>query len=163
VLRLEKIPVAIRSSGVSPVGVSECRVSHGFRVSGAGQALPPIHAGSSVGDDTWGMTLSLSELARALLCSLDEVRAWVRILEYFEVVGRDARGKRTLRQVQVDRIIAARILVSSRGWSKRKSLESLLQLETSVDANAQLGTVRQALGLDRLETRILSLEQKAGV
>jgi hypothetical protein len=109
------------------------------------------------------MTLSLSELARALLCSLDEVRAWVRILEYFEVVGRDARGKRTLRQVQVDRIIAARILVSSRGWSKRKSLESLLQLETSVDANAQLGTVRQALGLDRLETRILSLEQKAGV
>jgi hypothetical protein len=109
------------------------------------------------------MTLSLSELARALLCSLDEVRAWVRLLEMFEVVERDTRGKRILSQSQADRIIAARILTQSRGWSKRKSLESLLQLETSVEANAQLGTVRQALGLDQLETRILSLEQKVGV
>jgi hypothetical protein len=125
--------------------------------------LLPIHAGSSVGDDTWGMTLSLSELARALLCCLDEVRAWVRLLEHFETIERDTRGKRVLSRVQVDRIIAARILASSRGWSKRKSLESLLQLETSVEANAQLGTVRQALGLDRLETRVLSLEQKVGV
>jgi hypothetical protein len=109
------------------------------------------------------MTLSLSELARALLCNLDEVRAWVRLLEHFEIVERDARGKRILSQVQTDRIIAARILASSRAWSKRKSLESLLQLQTSVDANAQLGTVRQVLGLDRLEKRIQSLEQKVGV
>jgi hypothetical protein len=109
------------------------------------------------------MTLSLSELARALLCSLDELRAWVRLLEHFEIVERDARGRRVLSQSQVDRIIAARILASSRGWSKRKSLEYLLQLETSVDANAQLGAVWQALGLDRLEQRILSLEQKVGV
>jgi hypothetical protein len=109
------------------------------------------------------MPLSLSKLARALLCSLDEVRAWVRILEMFEVVERDTRGKRILSQSQVDRIIAARILASSRAWSKRKSLESLLQLQTSVEANTQLGTVKQALGLDRLETRILSLEQKVGV
>jgi hypothetical protein len=109
------------------------------------------------------MTLSLSELARALLCSLDELRALVRILEQFETVERDARGKRILSQSQVDRIIAARILASSRGWSKRKSLESLRQLETSVEASTQLGTVRQALGLDRLETRIQSLEQKVGV
>jgi hypothetical protein len=109
------------------------------------------------------MTLSLSELARALLCSLDEVRVWVRILEHFEAVERDARGKRILSQSQADRIIAARILGTSRGWSKRKSLESLLQLETSVEANAQFGAVRQALGLDRLEKRIQSLEQKVGV
>jgi hypothetical protein len=109
------------------------------------------------------MTLSLSELARALLCNLDEVRAWVRLLEHFEIVERDARGKRILSEVQTDRIIAARILASSRAWSKRKSLESLLQLQTSVDANAQLGTVRQVLGLDRLEKRIQSLEQKVGV
>ena len=109
------------------------------------------------------MTLSLSELARALLCSLDEVRAWVRILEQFETVERDTRGKRILSQSQADRIIAARILGTSRGWSKRKSLEALLQLETSVEANAQLGAVRQALGLDRLEQRIQSLEQKVGV
>jgi hypothetical protein len=109
------------------------------------------------------MTLSLSELARALLCNLDEVRAWVRLLEHFEIVERDARGKRILSEVQTDRIIAARILASSRAWSKRKSLESLLQLQTSVDANAQLGTVRQVLGLDRLEQRIQSLEQKVGV
>jgi hypothetical protein len=102
-------------------------------------------------------------LARALLCSLDELRAWVRLLEHFEIVERDARGRRVLSQSQVDRIIAARILASSRGWSKRKSLEYLLQLETSVDANAQLGAVWQALGLDRLEQRILSLEQKVGV
>jgi hypothetical protein len=109
------------------------------------------------------MTLSLSELARALLCSLDEVRAWVRTLEQVETVERDARGKRILSRVQVDQIIAARILASSRGWSKRKSLESLLQLETSVEANAQLGAVCQALGLNRLEKRIQSLEQKVGV
>ena len=109
------------------------------------------------------MTLSLSDLARALLCSLDEVRAWVRMLEEFETVERDARGTRTLNRAQADRIIAARILASSRGWSKRKSLESLLQLKTSVDTNAQLGTVRQALGLTQLEQRIISLEQKVGV
>ena len=109
------------------------------------------------------MTLSLSELARALLCSLDEVRAWVRTLEHFETIERDARGKRILSQSQVDRIIATRILANSRGWSKRKSLELLLQLETSVEANEQLGTIRQALGLDRLEKRIQSLEQKVGV
>jgi hypothetical protein len=109
------------------------------------------------------MPLSLSELARALLCNLDELRAWVRTLEQFETVERDARGKRRLSQVQTDRIIVARILASSRGWSKRKSLELLLQLETSVEANTQLGAVRQALGLDRLETRVLSLEQKVGV
>ena len=109
------------------------------------------------------MTLSLSELARALLCSMDEVRTWVRLLEHFEIVKRDARGKRTLSQLQVDRIIAARVLASSRGWSKRKSLESLLQLETSVEANTQLGAVRQTLGLDRLEQRIQSLERKVGV
>ena len=106
------------------------------------------------------MTLNLSELARALLCNLDEVRAWVRTLEHFETVERDARGKRILSQVQVDRIIAARILALSRGWSKRRSLELLLQLETSVEANALFGMVRQALGLDRLERRIQLLEQK---
>jgi hypothetical protein len=109
------------------------------------------------------MTLSLSELARALLCSLDELRAWVRTLEQFETVERDAHGKRVLSQVQVDRIIAARILASSRAWSKRKSLESLLQLQTSVEGIAQLGAVRQAFGLTQLEKRILSLEQKVGV
>ena len=109
------------------------------------------------------MTLSLSELARALLCSLDELRSWVRILEHFEIVERDARGKRILSQSQVDRIIAARILANSRGWSKRKSLEYLLQLETSVEKSVQLSTVRQVLGLDQLEKRIQSLEQKVGV
>jgi hypothetical protein len=109
------------------------------------------------------MTLSLSELARALLCSLDEVRAWVRTLEQVETVERDARGKRILSRVQVDQIIAARILASSHGWSKRKSLESLRQLEASIEASEQLSTVRQALGLDRLEQRIQSLEQKVGV
>ena len=109
------------------------------------------------------MTLSLSELARALLCSLDEVRAWVRLLEMLETVERDARGRRVLSQSQVDRIIAARILASSHGWSKRKSLESLRQLETSVEGIAQLGAVRQAFGLTQLEKRILSLEQKVGV
>jgi hypothetical protein len=61
-----------------------------------------------------GITYQLSEVALLLGFKLEEARAWVRVLEMFESVIRDERGARCITSTQLEQIVAARVIASTR-------------------------------------------------
>jgi hypothetical protein len=118
---------------------------------------------TTVDGETRGMKYALTELALLLACPFDEVRAWVRTLEMFEPVERDARGARRVTAVQLERIATARIISANRQLSRVRSLAVVIQLESASDALGYLESSRVRLGVTELEVRVSALEARLEV
>lgn len=108
------------------------------------------------------MTYRLSELPLLLGCTFDEARAWVRALETFEAVNRDARGARLVMPVQLERIAAARVIASNRQVSRAEAFRFVARLDAALECLRWLEVGREVLGVAALELRVAALESKVG-
>jgi hypothetical protein len=95
-------------------------------------------------------------------CGFNDARAWVRALETFEPVARDARCARLVTLAQLERIAAARLIASTRDLSRIEAIKFVGQLDRALETLQWLDASREVMGVTALEARVTVLEKKLG-